>query len=136
MRAMVSDGSTRAAITRRWARPNAKVFGRGSRSGGPRVRSRTNWWWGAQHVASDVMATFKVLNAKPARELVEAVQKLLEARLAGADTEEVNAEIDAIEWAMARWSGIAEKVCSVCGATFAPKHQHLDDVQWVDPANG
>jgi hypothetical protein len=88
-------------------------------------------------VAASVIATVKVADARPVRELIEAVRKVLDARAAGADTYEADDEIDAMEWALARLQGYADKVCSQCGSRFKPKHRnHLADVVWIEAQSG
>lgn len=74
----------------------------------------------------------RVADIVPVRELIEVCGKLILARAAGADAYEVKDEVDAIEWALARLGGWADKVCSQCGLAFEPNHIHLDAVHWID----
>lgn len=78
--------------------------------------------------------TVTVADAKPVRELIEAAQKVIDARAAGSDLYEAQDEVDALEIALARLAGFYEKVCSDCGEPFAPRHgPHLSGARWIEP---
>lgn len=78
--------------------------------------------------------TIKATEIPEVRALVEAVQTLIVARAAGADGYELTSEIDALEIALAKLTGVYDKVCASCGKPFEPDHRHLDSINlWMEP---
>lgn len=93
----------------------------------PRMQAAYAWGrLGALHPdIDDVRALMQTVEA-----LSTACRALVTARLGGADVYEASNEVDDIERALAVMDGVADKVCGVCGAPWAPEHWHLEQ-KWM-----